>query len=67
MSAPMQTPETRAIVIKLAKEYKLMISRFLGEQDVEGWYFAKPKINLILFYKAYQKLNMVLPTYWYFM
>jgi predicted glycoside hydrolase/deacetylase ChbG (UPF0249 family) len=28
MSAPMQTPETRAIVIKLAKEYKLMISRF---------------------------------------
>lgn len=43
MSAPMQTPETRAIVIKLAKEYKLMISRFLGEQDVEGWYFAKPE------------------------
>lgn len=46
MSAPVQTPETRAIVEKLAKEYHLMVSRYLGEHDIEGWYFAKPADKL---------------------
>jgi hypothetical protein len=38
MGAAVQTPETRAIVEKLAREYKLGISRYFGEVDVEGWY-----------------------------
>lgn len=40
MGAAVQTPETRAIVEKLAGEYKLGISRYFGEVDVEGWYAA---------------------------
>jgi predicted glycoside hydrolase/deacetylase ChbG (UPF0249 family) len=40
MGAAMQTPETRAIVEKLAKEYKLAISRYYGEEDVPGVYAA---------------------------
>lgn len=40
MSAAMQTPETRAIVEKLAAEYKLAISRYYDEAYIEGWYFA---------------------------
>ena len=43
MSAAVQTPETRAILEKLAGEYKLSISRYYGEEGVEGWYFAKPE------------------------
>lgn len=42
MSAPVQTPETRAIVEKLAEEYHLSVSRYYGEEDVEGWYFTTP-------------------------
>jgi predicted glycoside hydrolase/deacetylase ChbG (UPF0249 family) len=38
MGAAVQTLETRAIVEKLAREYKLGISRYFGEVDVEGWY-----------------------------
>jgi predicted glycoside hydrolase/deacetylase ChbG (UPF0249 family) len=38
MGAAVQTPELRAIVEKLAREYKLGISRYFGETDVEGWY-----------------------------
>lgn len=40
MGAAMQTMETRAIVEKLAAEYKLSISRYYGEVDVEGGYAA---------------------------
>jgi predicted glycoside hydrolase/deacetylase ChbG (UPF0249 family) len=40
MGAAMQTPQTRAIVEKLAAEYGLAVSRYYGEQDVEGGYSA---------------------------
>lgn len=40
MGAAVQTAETRAIVEKLAKEYKLAISRYYDEVDVEGGYAA---------------------------
>ncbi len=40
MGAAMQTPETRAIVEKLAAEYDLAISRYYDEVDVEGGYAA---------------------------
>lgn len=42
MGAAVQTPETRAIVEKLAKEFNLGISRYFDEVGVEGWYFAAP-------------------------
>ncbi|HVT84328.1 MAG TPA: ChbG/HpnK family deacetylase [Chitinophagaceae bacterium] len=42
MSAAVQTPETRAIVEKLAAEYHLAISRYYNENEVEGWYFTPP-------------------------
>ncbi len=42
MGAAVETPETRAIVEKLAAEYKLGISRYYDEAGVEGWYFAAP-------------------------
>lgn len=40
MGAAVQTPETRAIVEKLAAEFHLSISRYYGESDVEGGYGA---------------------------
>ncbi|MBN8673529.1 MAG: ChbG/HpnK family deacetylase [Chitinophagales bacterium] len=40
MGAAVQTAETRAIVEKLAKEYKLAISRYYDEVDVKGGYAA---------------------------
>jgi len=40
MGAAMQTPETRAIVEKLAAEFHLAISRYYDEVDVEGGYAA---------------------------
>jgi predicted glycoside hydrolase/deacetylase ChbG (UPF0249 family) len=43
MSAAVQTPETRAILEKLAREFKLSISRYYEEEAVEGWYFATPE------------------------
>lgn len=46
MSAAVQTPETRAIVEKLAAEYKLSISRYYEEEAAEGWYFASPENKL---------------------
>ena len=42
MGAAVQTLETRAIVEKLAAEYKLGISRYYDEVGIEGWYFAMP-------------------------
>lgn len=46
MGAAVQTPETRAIVEKLAAEYKLGISRYFGENEISGWYFATPANKL---------------------
>jgi predicted glycoside hydrolase/deacetylase ChbG (UPF0249 family) len=46
MGAAVQTPETRAIVEKLAAEYKLSISRYYNEVAAEGWYFATPADKL---------------------
>ncbi|HYM94249.1 MAG TPA: ChbG/HpnK family deacetylase [Chitinophagaceae bacterium] len=46
MSAAVQTLETRAIVEKLAAEYKLAISRYYNEDEVEGWYFVPPANKL---------------------
>lgn len=40
MGAAVQTLETRAIVEKLAAEYKVAISRYYDEADVEGGYAA---------------------------
>lgn len=40
MGAAVQTPETRAIVEKLAKEYGVAISRYYDEVDVDGGYSA---------------------------
>ncbi|MBI5858144.1 MAG: ChbG/HpnK family deacetylase [Sphingobacteriales bacterium] len=57
MGAAVQTPETRAIVEKLATEYKLGISRYFDEVGVEGWYFAAPsdkKESVILKLKTLQ-------------
>jgi predicted glycoside hydrolase/deacetylase ChbG (UPF0249 family) len=46
MGAAVQTPETRAIVEKLAAEYKLAISRYYEEEEEQGWYFASPQNKL---------------------
>ncbi len=46
MSAAVQTPETRAIVEKLAAEYKLGISRYYEEDEAQGWYFTPPANKL---------------------
>ncbi|HSR38405.1 MAG TPA: ChbG/HpnK family deacetylase, partial [Phnomibacter sp.] len=40
MGTAVQTPETRAIVEKLAKEFGLAISRYFDEVDVPGGYIA---------------------------
>lgn len=40
MGAAVQTLETRAIIEKLAAEYKLGISRYYDELSAEGWYFT---------------------------
>ncbi|MEO6612874.1 MAG: ChbG/HpnK family deacetylase [Chitinophagaceae bacterium] len=45
MGAAVQTLETRAIVEKLAAEYKLGISRYYGEEGIEGWYFTEPALK----------------------
>ena len=42
MGAAVQTAETRAILEKLAAEYKLSISRYYDELPAEGWYFTAP-------------------------
>ncbi len=40
MGAAVQTPEARAIVEKIAAEYKLGISRYFGEKDVRGTFYS---------------------------
>lgn len=42
MGAAVQTPATRAIVEKLAKEFHLGISRYFEEEGIDGWYFTPP-------------------------
>jgi hypothetical protein len=57
MGAAMQTPETRAVVEKLAKEYRVAISRYYGEADVPGVYaapIASKKDTLLLRMKELQ-------------
>jgi predicted glycoside hydrolase/deacetylase ChbG (UPF0249 family) len=46
MSAAVQTLETRAIVEKLAAEYKLAISRYYDEYGIDIGYFATPAHKL---------------------
>jgi hypothetical protein len=46
MGAAVQNLETRKIVEKLASEFKLTISRYYGEEDVEIGYFAAPADKL---------------------
>jgi chitin disaccharide deacetylase len=43
MGAAVSTPELRALVERLAAEYHVGISRYFGEKDVEGVYFAPPE------------------------
>ena len=38
MSAAVSTPELRRIVERLAREYRLGISRYFREEDLQGWY-----------------------------
>jgi hypothetical protein len=45
MGAAVQTPETRMIVEKLAAEFNLGISRYYGEEGIEGWYFTEPALK----------------------
>jgi predicted glycoside hydrolase/deacetylase ChbG (UPF0249 family) len=46
MGAAVETLERRAIVEKLAAEYKLAISRYFDEDYIQGWYFATPDKKL---------------------
>lgn len=57
MGAAMQTPETRAIVEKLAREYNVSISRYYGEVDVEGGYSAPVTGKLDTMSKKLQALQ----------
>jgi predicted glycoside hydrolase/deacetylase ChbG (UPF0249 family) len=43
MSAAVSTPALRRTVERLARRYGLGISRYFGEEDVEGWYAASPE------------------------
>jgi predicted glycoside hydrolase/deacetylase ChbG (UPF0249 family) len=46
MGTAVSTPGTRAIVEKLAAEYKLAISRYYNEDEVAGWYPVAPANKL---------------------
>ncbi|HUI63919.1 MAG TPA: ChbG/HpnK family deacetylase [Bacteroidota bacterium] len=43
MGTAVSTPELRALVERLAKEYRLGISRYMGETLVEDWYDVPPE------------------------
>jgi predicted glycoside hydrolase/deacetylase ChbG (UPF0249 family) len=43
MGAAVNTPELRSLVERLAGEYHLGISRYFGEEDIEGYYDAPPE------------------------
>lgn len=57
MGAAMQTPETRAIVEKIAADYKVAISRYYDEVDVEGGYSAPVTGKLDTLIKKLQSLR----------
>jgi predicted glycoside hydrolase/deacetylase ChbG (UPF0249 family) len=46
MGTAVSTPELRLLVEKLAQEYGLGISRYFGEVDIHGVYFASPEHKL---------------------
>ena len=46
MGTAVSTPETRAIVEKLANEYKFAISRYYNEDEILGWYSTDPANKL---------------------
>ncbi len=43
MSTAVSTPAMRRVVERLARRYGLGISRYFGEEDVEGWYGVPPE------------------------
>lgn len=45
MGTAVDTPELRALVERLAKDYGLAISRYFGEVDVNGLYAAPPELK----------------------
>ncbi len=57
MGAAMQTPDTRKIVEKLAAEYKVGISRYYDEVDVEGGYAAPVASKLDTIYNKLKALQ----------
>jgi predicted glycoside hydrolase/deacetylase ChbG (UPF0249 family) len=57
MGAAVQTPETRAIVEKLAEEYQLAISRYFDEVDVESGYSAPVTNKLDTLLKRVKELE----------
>ena len=57
MGAAMQTPDTRAIVEKLAAEYKVAVSRYYGEEDVPGVYSAPIESKQDTLLKRMQELR----------
>jgi hypothetical protein len=46
MGTAVDKPELRALLERLAKEYGLAISRYFGEEDVNGVYSAPPPTKL---------------------
>lgn len=46
MGTAVSTPELREIVVHLAHEYRLGISKYFGETVVEGWYGVPPEGKL---------------------
>ena len=46
MGTAVDRPELRALLERLAKEYHVAISRYFGEEDVEGVYAAPPATKL---------------------
>lgn len=64
MGAAVETPERRAIVEKLAKEYGLAISRYFGERDVDGMYSLevdekKPHLIALMNEMNAEKVNLL--------
>ncbi len=42
MGTAVETDELKALVERLAREYRLGVSRWLGEEDLGGWYAVPP-------------------------
>ena len=43
MSTAVSTPELRSVVERLAHEYRLGVSRYFREEDLQGWYAVPPE------------------------